>query len=141
MAVQFNFQKPARLQNRVALKGFIKAIFQEEGRQLSNLGIIFCDDLFLLEINRSHLNHDYFTDIVTFDLTEAGFKAINAEIYISCDRVKENAEIFGTSFDQELHRVIFHGILHLCGYKDRSKVQKAVIRNKENYYLEKYGLC
>src|SRR6202000_2206007 len=91
-------------------------------------------DDYLREINRQYLDHDYYTDIITFDLSEKG-QSINAEIYISVDRVRENARKFGSSLRQELHRVIFHGALHLCGYKDKTSAQEKEIRKMEEKYL------
>ena len=91
----------------------------------------------MLEINRTYLKHDYLTDIITFDLSEG--PSTTAEVYISVDRVKENARNNKVSFKNELHRVIFHGALHLCGYKDKKKKEIAVMRQKEDQYLSKYG--
>ena len=91
-----------------------------------------------MEINRQFLTHDFYTDIITFDLSETD--VIQAEIYISIDRVKDNALQLGVSFKSELHRVIFHGVLHLCGYKDKIKVEKEEMRKKEEFFLAKYFL-
>jgi len=113
-------------------------MFKMEGRQIENLGIILCDDDYLLSINITYLKHHYFTDIITFNLAEEHSKRISGEIYISSERVKENARIFNSSYQKELHRVIFHGILHLCGYKDKSKNEKARMRAREDHYLKKY---
>ena len=126
------------LPNRTALKEFAIFIARREGAKLGELNIIFCNDTRLLEINRSFLKHDYYTDIITFDLTPRGSKAIEAEIYISVERVKENAVQQGTSFQSEIHRVIFHGILHLCGYKDKTASDKSTMREKEAEYLRRY---
>ena len=90
----------------------------------------------MLEINRQFLTHDFYTDIITFDLSETN--AIQAEIYISVDRVRDNALKLGVSFKSELHRVIFHGVLHLCGYKDKTKGEKEKMRDKEEFYLARY---
>jgi rRNA maturation RNase YbeY len=90
-----------------------------------------------LEINQKYLEHDFYTDIITFDLSETG--AVRGEIYISIDRVRENARKLGVSFKSELHRVIFHGMLHLCGYNDKTKAEKEKIRAKEDQYLNKYN--
>jgi rRNA maturation RNase YbeY len=91
-----------------------------------------------LDINKQHLNHNYFTDIITFDLTPKGDKETTAELYISTDRVKHNAKDYNTTISNELHRVIFHGILHLCGYNDKSKKDIALMRAKEQEYLNLY---
>lgn len=97
---------------------------------------IFCTDKALLKINQDFLKHDYYTDIITFDLSEGD--EVVAEIYISIDRVKDNARKLGVSFQRELHRVIFHGALHLCGYKDKSPKDSTMMRNREDFYLKKY---
>ena len=132
--IQFNFLEPIDLRDRTRLKRFLASLFKKEGKQLNELQYIFCSDDYLLDINRQYLNHDYYTDIITFDLSEKG-QSINAEIYISVDRVRENAREFGSSLRQELHRVIFHGALHLCGYKDKTSVQEKEMRKMEEKYL------
>ena len=104
---------------------------------MGGLNYIFCSDKELLRINQEFLGHDFYTDIVTFELSETPGK-IQGEIYISIDRVKENAKKLGVSFKSELHRVIFHGALHLCGYGDKTKSEKEEMRETEDYYLELY---
>jgi probable rRNA maturation factor len=101
------------------------------------LSIIFCSDNYLLAINQNALAHDYYTDIITFDLSESS-KEIIGEIYISVDRVLDNAIQLNFTYKQEVHRVLFHGALHLCGYGDKSKKQILEMRSKEDYYLNKY---
>ncbi|MES1221903.1 MAG: rRNA maturation RNase YbeY [Bacteroidota bacterium] len=135
MAIRFNFQKHVRLSNRRVLKEFLKGIFLKEGIQLGDLEYVFCDDNYILNVNQTFLQHDYFTDIITFDMTEPGSKFISGEIYISVDTVTTNAIKFQTSFINELHRVMFHGVLHLCGYNDKSEKEKRAMRGKENHYL------
>ena len=105
-----------------------------EGKKTGAVNFIFCDDNTLHQLNVSYLKHDTLTDILTFDFSE-GF-SVSGDIYISTDRVKENAKLFSQDFNQEIHRVIIHGILHLCGYKDESKNEKATMTEKENFYLE-----
>ena len=124
------------LANRTQLKKYIQSIFKTEGKEVESINYIFCTDKALLEINRRFLFHNFYTDIITFDLSDS--EAIQAEIYISVDRIKDNAPQLGVSFKSELHRVIFHGVLHLCGYKDKKKVEKEVMRGKEDFYLKKY---
>ncbi len=135
--VYFFFQgAKANLANRTKLKKYIQLIFKKEGKRLESINYIFCSDKALLEINRQYLNHDFFTDIITFDLSESN--KVRAEIYISVDRVKENALDLGVSIKSELHRVIFHGVLHLCGYKDKNSLEKEKMRAKEEFYLTGY---
>jgi probable rRNA maturation factor len=124
------------LRNRTDLRCFIAQLFKNEGYVLDSLNYIFCSDKRLLKINRDYLKHDYYTDIITFDLS-AG-PAITGEIYISRDRVRENAKTLGTSFKSELHRVIFHGALHLCGYGDNTAAQRKIMREKEDFLIGQY---
>jgi probable rRNA maturation factor len=126
------------LPNRQKLKGFIATIFTKEGkRKLESLNYIFCTDEYLLQVNRDFLQHDYYTDIITFDLSDT-HQRVSGEIYISVDRVKDNAATHGVSFTEELHRVIFHGALHLCGYKDKKPAEVKAMRNAEDRYLGLY---
>ncbi len=136
--VQFHpYEVKLRLGDRARLKKFIGQLFEGEKTALKNLKYIFCTDDYLLQINREFLHHDTYTDILTFDLSENhGEKT--GEVYISVERVKENAKKFGAPFAEELHRVIFHGALHLCGYRDKSKSDSRLMRQKENEYLKKY---
>jgi len=138
MAVEFNFPEKIALADRTRLKAFIESIFKKEKQSLGNLSYVFCSDDYLLDINRSFLQHDYYTDIITFDLSEPGAKKIDAEIYISVDTIRDNARRFNTTITRELHRVIFHGVLHLCGYKDKSSRDQALMTQKEDYYLSQY---
>jgi probable rRNA maturation factor len=125
------------LPERTKLKRFIQTIFRREGKKLKSLNYVFCSDEKLLKINKTYLKHDFYTDIVTFDLSENS-RQVTGEVYISVDRVRENANLFKTTLREELLRVIFHGALHLCGYEDRSPRQKALMRRKENFYLMNY---
>jgi probable rRNA maturation factor len=137
--VCFFFQNTKiHLANRSYLKKFILYIFKKERKETESINLIFCSDKALLKINQEYLKHNYYTDIITFDLSEND--KIRAEIYISTDRVKENAKNIGISFKSELQRVIFHGVLHLCGYNDKTKAEINKIRAKEDYYLNKYEL-
>lgn len=128
-----------KLSNRKALKLFIQYLFKKEKKNVSKLDYIFCNDDVLLNINQQYLNHNYFTDIITFDLSN-DLTNIIGEVYISVDRIKENAQQFKTTYQQELHRVIFHGALHLCNYKDKSPKDKTLMRKKEDFYLNQYSL-
>lgn len=104
-----------------------------EGKVIGDLSYIFCDDSYLLNINKEYLDHDYFTDIITFDYTEDNI--ISGDIFISIDRVKENAHNLNLSFIDELHRVIIHGVLHLCGYKDKTEIEASTMRQLEDNSL------
>lgn len=134
--IRFNYVdvKPVSLNKKGLIKKQIELIFSDGNKALNRLDYIFCSDTFLLEINQSFLQHDFYTDIITFDLSE-GVGTIG-EIYISVDRVKENAIIHASTFQNELLRVVFHGALHLCGYKDKKKSEITLIRQKEDYYLQ-----
>jgi probable rRNA maturation factor len=124
------------LSNRGLLKKFIEGMFKKERKKLGSLNYIFCSDERLLQINRNYLKHDYYTDIISFDLSEPGSKVIEGEIYISIERVRNNAKTLGLTFTQELKRVLFHGALHLCGYKDKSPRDIKLMRLKEDKYLD-----
>lgn len=119
---------------KLKIRYFIEFLFKREGKILKRIDYIFCDDLFLLSINQSFLNHDYFTDIITFDLSDKKEEIIG-EVYISVDRIKENAKLFSVTTNEERLRVIIHGALHLCGYKDKRKSDKEIMQQKENEYL------
>lgn len=125
------------LKEKTKLKQFIKILFSSEGRELNSIDYIFCSDKYLLSLNKQFLQHDYFTDILTFDLSKDN-SAITGEIYISTNRVKENAVTHNVTFLNELRRVIFHGALHLCGYLDKTDKEKELMTQRENYYLEQF---
>lgn len=116
---------------------FLKRLCMKEGKQVDTINFIFCTDQYLLELNKKHLNHDTLTDIITFEYNPPG-QALLSDIYISIERVRENALVFKTSFSRELHRVIFHGVLHLCGYKDKKPEESKLMRFKEEEYLQKW---
>ena len=124
------------LQNRTALKAFIGKTIHSKKKKIQNLNIIFTTDPQLLKINQDYLGHDYYTDIITFD--NSSKSGIDGEIYISIDRVKENALELGKTFKEELHRVIFHGLLHLLGFKDKSAAEKIQMRKKEDEIISRY---
>jgi probable rRNA maturation factor len=125
------------LVKRRVLKSMLLDLFKKEKRNLHDLNIIFCDDDFLLGINREFLQHNDFTDIITFDLSDS--EEIKGEIYISIPRVIENATNLQLDKLSEIHRVIFHGCLHLCGYNDKLKKDKDLMRKKEEEYLKGYA--
>jgi probable rRNA maturation factor len=136
-SIQFHFSSPCSLDNRQLLKYFILSIFKKEKRPFERMNIVFCDDKFLLTLNREFLKHDFYTDILSFPLS-AREKPLIAEIYISIDRVRDNARNLETTFREELHRVIFHGILHFCGYRDKRPKEIELMRAMENKYLNSY---
>ena len=126
------------LKNKSALREWIKATAKKEGYKIEGINYIFSSDNFLHQLNLQYLHHDNYTDIITFDLSTHNKQVadhLTGEIFISIDRVKENAKLFNNAFQNELHRVMIHGVLHLVGYKDKTKYNKAKMRAKENYYL------
>ena len=133
----FPHDRSISLKDKKKLKIFIEDLFAKEKRELDNVAYIFCSDKYLLEINNRFLKHDFYTDVITFDLSSAR-KATEGEVYLSIDRIKDNAKKIGVPFKEELHRVLFHGALHLCGYNDKTKAQQKEMRLKENRYLLKY---
>ncbi|MEO5682735.1 MAG: rRNA maturation RNase YbeY [Chitinophagaceae bacterium] len=136
--VQFHFLKVrVTLKERQRLKAFLLDIFKKEKTQLAALQFIFCSDEHLLGINQQFLQHNYYTDIVTFNLANKN-KPVDGEIYISIDRVRDNATSLQQYVYIEMHRVIFHGALHLCGYKDKLAKDIALMRQRENHYLKLY---
>lgn len=127
----------ATLGNRVALKSFIEKRVKKEGYSIETLTYVFCSDKYLLKMNKDFLSHNYYTDIISFDLSENPGNLIG-EVYISVDRVKDNAKTLGTSLKEELHRVIFHGALHFCGYKDKKPSDAKKMRQMEDLWLTAY---
>ena len=125
------------LKNATNLKEFIESIFKKEMQKLDSINYIFCSDKAVLEINKKYLNHDFYTDVITFDLSPEN-KAKSAEVYISIDRIRDNAKQLGLSIKSELHRVLFHAALHLCGYNDKKKKDKELMRKKEDELLTRY---
>lgn len=115
----------------------IKKLIREEFGTTGDICIIFCSDNYLLDINKKYLNHDYYTDIITFNYVED--KVISGDLFISTDRIRENSINFENNFEEELFRVVFHGLLHLFGYDDKSEDDKILMTAKENYYLELNG--
>ena len=124
------------LKEKLKHKAWLNEVAKQEGKKILELSYVFCSDDYLLQINQEYLNHDTLTDIVTFDNSEDP-KKIEGDIFISIDRVKENGEKLGTS-KTELERVMVHGLLHLLGYKDKKKEDKAVMTEKEDFYIKQY---
>lgn len=129
--------KNITLGNRVGLKAFLSKQMKKEGIAIECLQYVFCSDNYLLDINKQFLNHDYYTDIISFDLSEIKGQLIG-DIYISVDRVKENAKTLKTTQVNELLRVIFHGALHFCGYKDKKPADIKLMRSMEDKWLKAF---
>ena len=113
----------------------LTSLVSEEHKHLGTITVVFCSDEYLLEMNRRHLDHDYFTDIITFNYVKSNI--ISGDLFISTERVKENAAQYGAGFIMELYRVVFHGVLHLVGYNDKTDQEIELMRAKENFYLNK----
>ncbi len=133
MIRQFSEDINFKLKGVLAIKKWLKSTLENEGFTLGEINYIFCSDNYILEINKDYLNHNYFTDIITFNYNEG--KKVNADIFISIDTVKSNANSRKIDFDNELHRVMVHGILHLVGYNDKTPTQQIEMTSKEDYYL------
>ena len=137
--VNYYFEDTAfKLKAKTKIKNWLKLVAESEVYTLGNVSVIFCSDNYILDINQRFLQHDYFTDIITFDYSEGS--KISGDLFISVDSVKENSIEYGTDFENELHRVIVHGILHLIGYDDHTDEDIKIMRSKENYYLSLYDL-
>lgn len=117
------------------LRSWISSTVREENKRTGDLNFIFCSDEYLLRINQQYLEHDYYTDIITFDYVSG--VVVSGDIFISVDRVKENALVYKVSFQDELNRIMIHGVLHLIGYQDKEAGHKALMTEKEDYYLSK----
>ncbi|MGN6568438.1 MAG: rRNA maturation RNase YbeY [Flavipsychrobacter sp.] len=129
----------AKLKDKRKLSAFLDKLISKHLKKMKNIQLqyVFCDDSYLLAMNQQFLNHDTLTDIITFDMSEQPDE-VTGEIYISVDRIKENAEKFGVAYTNELHRVIFHGALHLCGFKDKKAADKEEMRKQEDKCLKEY---
>lgn len=147
MPIYFHSEAPLEfsLENEGAIANWLSIVATREGRTVEQLNVVFCDDEYLLKVNREHLNHDFYTDIITFDLSEdeqiSGSDSgatITGDLFVSIDRVKENAKELSVEFDQEIKRVVVHGLLHLLGYSDKTDEEKAEMRGKEEACLELY---
>jgi rRNA maturation RNase YbeY len=137
-SIHFFEEKPAAwFKGRRVMKALLIELFRKEKVELDAIQYVLVSDEALLEVNRSYLNHDYYTDIITFDLSAPGSAKVS-DIYISLDRVEENAKQYNQSRINELRRVMIHGCLHLCGYKDKLKTDQLRMREREDYYLRLY---
>jgi rRNA maturation RNase YbeY len=134
------------LKNKTHVRTWLTTVAKKEGATIEQLNYIFCSDNYLLELNKKHLNHNTLTDIITFDnstprspsLFQGGGQGVVGDIFISIDRITENAEKFNVTLDHELHRVMVHGLLHLLGYKDKKPADKAQMTGKEDFYLKRF---
>lgn len=123
--------------NAVGLRKWILSVFSTEGKKAGEINYIFCNDAYLLEINQTYLHHDTLTDIITFDLTEEGEANISADIFVSVERVQDNARQLDLPFERELQRVMVHGVLHLLGYGDKTEAEEIIMRQKEDEFLNR----
>lgn len=128
---EINFE----LKQKTKYKNWIKSIILDFEKRVGEINYIFCDDEYLLDINQKYLQHDTYTDIITFDYSEN--KTISGDIFVSIERVKENATLYSKGFEEELHRVLAHGILHLCGYKDKTEKEAKEMRTQEDWAIKK----
>ncbi len=118
-------------------KTWLEDIILSEEKKTGEINYIFCDDEYLLKVNQDYLQHDYYTDIITFDYVKG--KTISGEIFVSLQRISDNASTLSKDYEEELRRVLAHGILHLCGYKDKTEEEELLMRSKEDFYLAKYN--
>ncbi len=135
--ILFHFETNFKLQNKILYKKWIQFFTRQLGKKVGEVNYIFCTDDYLHELNVKYLNHDTLTDIITFDYSENNI--LNGDIFISIERVKENSEKFKINFQEELKRVIAHGVLHLSGFKDKKKEDKTIMRNQEDRALEMFN--
>ncbi|WP_298237225.1 rRNA maturation RNase YbeY [uncultured Algibacter sp.] len=131
--INFNYETTFKLETEDEISKWISNAISSEGFKLEEISYVFCNDEYLHKLNVEFLNHDTLTDIISFDYSMG--KLIQGDIFISVERVRDNAKDFGVSFDEELNRVIIHGVLHYCGYKDKTSSDAEVMRAKENHYL------
>lgn len=136
--ITFNVQEiKFNLRDKSWLRQWIKSVIEKKGNKTGEINFIFCSDDFLLEMNKQYLKHTTYTDIITFDYSDKKKSIISGDIFISIERVKENAKKFDKTFENELHRVMIHGVLHLLGYKDKTKATKAEMTKQEDLCLKR----
>ena len=134
--ISFNYETDFELENEAQYEEWISRIIESEGFDVGEINYIFCDDEYLHKINVEYLDHDTLTDIISFDYTVGNL--IQGDIFVSIERVKDNANDFNVSFDEELKRVLSHGVLHYCGYKDKSPEDEALMRSKEEEKMQMF---
>lgn len=133
--IQFFFEDIDKIEIQPNLRNRLENIILSEGKKPGEINYIFCDDEYLLQVNREYLKHDYYTDVITFDYVKG--KTISGDIFVSLPRIFDNAQTLFKDFESEFFRVLAHGLLHLCGYKDKTEEEIAEMRSKEDYYLNK----
>ena len=131
--IHFFFENIDKFSLSDRTKDWLINLITNEGKKAGEINYIFCDDEYLLKINQDFLDHDYYTDIITFDQVRG--KTISGEIFVSLQRIKDNASLISKNYEEEKKRVIAHGILHLCGYKDKTEEEQKTMRAKEDFYL------
>lgn len=134
--IEFFFENVNAIQAQEQRKKWIKNLIENEGKRLGKINYILCNDEYLIEVNRTYLQHDFYTDVITFDYCKGDL--ISGDIFLSLQRILDNASNLKTNKEEELNRVLAHGVLHLCGYKDKSAEEQKTMRAKEEYYLKKY---
>ncbi len=134
--INFNYETDFNLDSEELISKWVLEAISNEGYRVEEINYVFCDDDYLHKLNVEYLNHDTLTDIISFDYSVG--KTIAGDIFISIDRVKDNANEFSVTFDEELKRVIIHGVLHYCGYKDKTDEEAKLMRSKENFYLSRF---
>ncbi|HKX85776.1 MAG TPA: rRNA maturation RNase YbeY [Flavobacterium sp.] len=134
--IDYNYETDFSLEDEIVFTEWIERVIESEGKSIGEITYIFCDDTYLLEINQQYLDHDDLTDIISFDYTEDN--VISGDIFISIERVQDNANDLGLSFSEELKRVIIHGVLHYCGYKDKSENDALLMRSKEDEKIKMF---
>lgn len=135
--INFNYENQFILDDEASVSNWVSSVIEKENFKEGEINYVFCDDDYLLKLNVEFLDHDTYTDIISFDYTMG--KLISGDIFISTERVKENAKFFNVSFNDELRRVIIHGVLHYCGFKDKTETDVEQMRSKENEYLNTYN--
>jgi len=136
LGIQFFFEEVTFDWDETIITSWLKAVVEEEGKMLQSIRFVFCTDDFLHQMNLDYLDHDTLTDVITFPFSSKP-SVINGEIYISIDRIRENATTYSVPFERELTRVVVHGVLHLCGYGDKNLTDKEKMTERENFYLAK----
>lgn len=131
--IHFFFEHIEEISIPKGTESWLEKLIVAEGKKPGKISYILCDDAFLLKVNQDFLQHDFYTDIITFDYVKG--KTISGDIFVSLQRVSENAELLSKDFEEELKRVLAHGVLHLCGYKDKTDEEKKEMRGKEDFYL------